>query len=85
MVHKCRVQGAGDPRYYDRVEKLKQSMPWLIICECTVFLCHQKIICRRLACLFYGADVKIMDRFFRHREVPDSENFSKPGFQLKTA
>ncbi|WP_259717475.1 hypothetical protein [Weissella confusa] len=27
-----------------------------------------------------GADVKIMDRFFRHREVPDSENFSKPGF-----
>ncbi|MDY2529793.1 SPFH domain-containing protein, partial [Weissella confusa] len=31
----------------------------------------------------YGADVKIMDRFFRHREVPDSENFSKPGFQLK--
>ena len=33
----------------------------------------------------YGADVKIMDRFFRHREVPDSENFSKPGFQLKTA
>ena len=31
-----------------------------------------------------GADVKIMDRFFRHREVPDSENFSKPGFQLKT-
>ncbi|CAM3092793.1 KxYKxGKxW signal peptide domain-containing protein [Leuconostoc rapi] len=32
-----------------------------------------------------GADVKIMDRFFRHREVPDSENFSKPGFQLKTA
>ena len=33
----------------------------------------------------YGADVKIMDRFFRHRELPDSENFSKPGFQLKTA
>ncbi|MHC8518213.1 hypothetical protein [Weissella confusa] len=32
-----------------------------------------------------GADVKIMDRFFRHREVPDSENFSKPGFQLKKA
>ena len=32
-----------------------------------------------------GADVKIMDRFFRHREVPDYENFSKPGFQLKTA
>lgn len=32
-----------------------------------------------------GADVKIMDRFFRHREVPDSENFSKPGFQLKAA
>ncbi|MBZ1529848.1 hypothetical protein J3323_08035 [Leuconostoc mesenteroides] len=32
-----------------------------------------------------GADVKIMDRFFRHREEPDSENFSKPGFQLKTA
>ena len=32
-----------------------------------------------------GADVKIMDRFFRYREVPDSENFSKPGFQLKTA
>ena len=32
-----------------------------------------------------GADVKIMDRFFRHRELPDSENFSKPGFQLKTA
>ncbi|WP_447408968.1 hypothetical protein ACDP95_01840 [Weissella confusa] len=32
-----------------------------------------------------GADVKIMDSFFRHREVPDSENFSKPGFQLKTA
>ncbi|WP_243677392.1 hypothetical protein [Weissella confusa] len=30
-----------------------------------------------------GADVKIMDRFFRHREVPGSENFSKPGFQLK--
>jgi len=27
-----------------------------------------------------GADVKIMDRFFRHRELPDSENFSKPGF-----
>lgn len=35
--------------------------------------------------LVYGADVKIMDRFFRHREVPDSENFSKPGFQLKKA
>ena len=33
----------------------------------------------------HGADVKIMDRFFRHREVPDSENFSKPGFQLKKA
>ena len=32
-----------------------------------------------------GADVKIMDRFFRHREVPNSENFSKPGFQLKKA
>ena len=32
-----------------------------------------------------GADVKIMDRFFRHREVPDFENFSKPGIQLKTA
>ena len=32
-----------------------------------------------------GAGVKIMDRFFRHRELPDSENFSKPGFQLKTA
>ncbi len=32
-----------------------------------------------------SADVKIMDRFFRHRELPDSENFSKPGFQLKTA
>ncbi|WP_100665058.1 helix-turn-helix domain-containing protein [Leuconostoc citreum] len=32
-----------------------------------------------------GADVKIMDRFFRHREVQDSKNFSKPGFQLKTA
>ncbi|MBJ7677900.1 hypothetical protein HAU87_06480 [Weissella confusa] len=32
-----------------------------------------------------GADVKIMDRFFRHREVPDSENFSKLGFQLKKA
>ena len=32
-----------------------------------------------------GADVKIMDRFFRHREVPGSENFSKPGFQLKKA
>ncbi|WP_260168858.1 hypothetical protein, partial [Leuconostoc lactis] len=30
----------------------------------------------------FGADVKIMDRFFRHRELPDSENFSKPGFQL---
>ena len=26
MVHKCRMQGAGDPSYYDRVEKLKQSM-----------------------------------------------------------
>ena len=36
-----------------------------------------KIIC--------GADVKIMDRLFWHREVPHSENFSKPGFQLKTA
>jgi len=35
--------------------------------------------------LINGADVKIMDRFFRHRELPDSENFSKPGFQLKTA
>ncbi|WP_273750596.1 hypothetical protein [Leuconostoc mesenteroides] len=33
----------------------------------------------------WGADVKIMDRFFRHRELPDSENFSKPEFQLKTA
>lgn len=33
----------------------------------------------------YGADVKIMDRLFWHREVPHSENFSKPGFQLKTA
>jgi hypothetical protein len=33
----------------------------------------------------WGADVKIMDRFFRHRELPDSENFSKSGFQLKTA
>ena len=32
-----------------------------------------------------GADVKIMDRLFWHREVPRSENFSKPGFQLKTA
>lgn len=32
-----------------------------------------------------GADVKSMDRFFRHRELPDSEKFSKPGFQLKTA
>ena len=32
-----------------------------------------------------GADVKIMDSFFRHRELPDSENFPKPGFQLKTA
>ncbi|MBJ7701302.1 helix-turn-helix domain-containing protein [Weissella confusa] len=32
-----------------------------------------------------GADVKIMDRLFWHREVPHSENFSKPGFQLKTA
>ena len=32
-----------------------------------------------------GADVKIMDRFFRHLELPDSENFSKPGFQLKAA
>ena len=32
-----------------------------------------------------GADVKIMDRLFRHRELPDSENFPKPGFQLKTA
>ncbi|AKP35480.1 hypothetical protein NH16_09225 [Leuconostoc mesenteroides subsp. dextranicum] len=32
-----------------------------------------------------GADVKIMDRFFRHRELPDSESFSKSGFQLKTA
>lgn len=38
MVHECRMQGAGDPGYYDRVEKLKQSMPWLIICECTVFM-----------------------------------------------
>ena len=38
-----------------------------------------------LAAEYGGADVKIMDRFFRHREVPDSENFSKPGFQLKTA
>jgi len=35
--------------------------------------------------LDYGADVKIMDRLFWHREVPHSENFSKPGFQLKTA
>ena len=26
MVHKCRVQGAGVPSYYDRVPKLKQSM-----------------------------------------------------------
>lgn len=26
MVHNCRMQGAGDPSYYDRVEKLKQSM-----------------------------------------------------------
>ena len=34
---------------------------------------------------YHGADVKIMDRFFWHRELPDSENFSKPGFQLKTA
>ena len=33
----------------------------------------------------HGADVKIMDRLFWHREVPHSENFSKPGFQLKTA
>ena len=33
----------------------------------------------------FGADVKIMDRFFRHREVPDSEKFSKPGFQPKMA
>ncbi|TGE70435.1 type I restriction endonuclease subunit S [Weissella confusa] len=32
-----------------------------------------------------GADVKIMDSLFWHREVPHSENFSKPGFQLKTA
>ena len=34
--------------------------------------------------MMMGADVKIMDRFFRHQEVPDSENFPKPGFQLKT-
>ena len=33
----------------------------------------------------FGADVKIMDRLFWHLEVPHSENFSKPGFQLKTA
>ena len=26
MVHECRMQGAGDPSYYDRVPKLKQSM-----------------------------------------------------------
>ena len=26
MVHKFRMQGAGSPSYYDRVEKLKQSM-----------------------------------------------------------
>ncbi len=26
MVHNCRMQGAGDPSYYDRVPKLKQSM-----------------------------------------------------------
>ncbi|RAU00873.1 hypothetical protein DEJ53_10860 [Weissella confusa] len=39
----------------------------------------------REAYWFIGADVKIMDRLFWHREVPHSENFSKPGFQLKTA
>ena len=33
----------------------------------------------------WGADIKIMDRFFRHRELPDSENFSKPGFHPKMA
>lgn len=38
-----------------------------------------------VAVLYRGADVKIMDRLFWHREVPHSENFSKPGFQLKTA
>lgn len=38
-----------------------------------------------MLCIDLGADVKIMDRFFRHREVPDSEKFSTPGFQLKTA
>ena len=32
-----------------------------------------------------GADVKIMDRFFRHRKVPLPEKFSKPGFQPKMA
>ena len=26
MVHECRMQGACSPSYYDRVEKLKQSM-----------------------------------------------------------
>ncbi|MBJ7654359.1 hypothetical protein [Weissella confusa] len=34
------MQGAGDPSYYDRVEKFKQSLPWLIICERTVLFCN---------------------------------------------
>ena len=48
MVHKYRIQGAGSPSYYDRVEKLKQSMPWLIICERTVFILHVDRVCKML-------------------------------------
>ncbi|QIE77808.1 hypothetical protein [Weissella confusa] len=46
---------------------------------------RQKFGIKAHSTLEMGADVKIMDRLFWHREVPHSENFSKPGFQLKTA
>ncbi|WP_447409256.1 hypothetical protein ACDP95_04120 [Weissella confusa] len=51
----------------------------------TAFAAIKVGLTKRWALGLGGADVKIMDSFFRHREVPDSENFSKPGFQLKTA
>ena len=50
-----------------------------------VYLYRVLLTYHAMLCIDLGTDVKIMDRFFRHREVPDSEKFSTPGFQLKTA
>ena len=73
------VRGASprpiqDPKWFDK----ESDIGWLRIADVT----EQN---GRIYHLEQGADVKIMDRFFRHRELPDSENFSKPGFHLKTA